>query len=647
MENYSMWNKWLKQNAEERMDANNLLFDRSRAEYHLSRYRFALDCIHGQDVLDIACGTGYGTKLLASRAKRVIGIDLNEKTIEYANQSYSGDNITYLVANAGKIPLDNSSIDAVVSFETIEHVSCDRTFLNEVKRVLRPGGKFILSTPNGYWENPFHLRGYNYSSFKNILSEYFKDIYVFNHNSNPVEPQNVKIERSTDSNCNMAECFLAVCRKEDIVRHSRIKQYYDDVEEVDVAILGSEEWVGCQYQNIVSKMPFTYLYVNDIKFENIIRYRPKLVLCHDETSIRDVRICIKKLKNLNIPILVIEHGIIEWRNTWVNPVNIENTTLFRPVISDKIAVLGNLHQRIITSWGSGDKCAKVGLPRLDPLILDKSRYLNKNIKTILVMTAKTAGFTDKERELTKKGIIDLKNEIGKISGTQLRYRLTQGLAEELDVPNELNSFYGELHDILRTVDAVVTTQSTVILEAMLLGIPTACLDYTNVPQYIRLAWNINCKEQILPVVDELLNPPKMKMEYQNYILHDVLECETPASPRLISLIGEMLYSTTKSSSKTTPISFTVDNEKIKSTTVQKIMEDGCALFSEGKLSESKQMFEKVLTMEPKNAEAINNIGVILSSMGDIKASKNKLMSAIEIDPDYRDAVRNLRKLLNY
>jgi hypothetical protein len=108
------------------------------------------------------------------------------------------------------------------------------------------------------------------------------------------------------------------------------------------------------------------------------------------------------------------------------------------------------------------------------------------------------------------------------------------------VPNELRDTTGDdLAAALGRVDAVVTTPSTAVLESMLQGVPVALLDYSNSPQYVPAAWTISAPQHLDEVLPELVRPPEPKRLFQDAVLHDALECRTPAAPRLAYLIAEM------------------------------------------------------------------------------------------------------------
>lgn len=212
---------WLYQNRSERMDPTVPIFDSGRAEFHLARYRFASSYVAGKEVLDIACGTGYGSRHLAEagRAANVTGIDICPEAIQYARSRHCLPNTGYLVGSVTAIPLPVESFDAVVSFETIEHVDEDVEAVAEYARVLRPGGLLICSTPNGWPLEiaPHHRKVFDRESFLRLLQPRFATIELFNQNSGTPFPYNhgqpAGIQPTTDGNHATAECFLAVCRK--------------------------------------------------------------------------------------------------------------------------------------------------------------------------------------------------------------------------------------------------------------------------------------------------------------------------------------------------------------------------------------------------------------------------------------------------
>ena len=133
---------------------------------HWHRYHFAAGFVGGRDVLDVACGEGYGSALLARAARRVTGADIAPALILHARSRYAGiANLDFCQADCATLPFPDASFDVVVTFETIEHIAAQEAFLDEIRRVVRPGGLVILSCPNKveYTDkrgvtNEFHIR---------------------------------------------------------------------------------------------------------------------------------------------------------------------------------------------------------------------------------------------------------------------------------------------------------------------------------------------------------------------------------------------------------------------------------------------------------------------------------------------------------
>ena len=153
---------------------------------HINRYNFAKYFIKANDIaLDAACGVGYGSYLLAEKASRVDAIDYNEEAIRYAEEHWRKDNIRYITGDLldEKAYPKRQKYDAIVSFETIEHLKGDNTFLKLISERLLPGGIFFVSAPNAnilkVEDNPWHERHYTPEEFLALVSKYFKDVYEF------------------------------------------------------------------------------------------------------------------------------------------------------------------------------------------------------------------------------------------------------------------------------------------------------------------------------------------------------------------------------------------------------------------------------------------------------------------------------------
>lgn len=145
-------------------------------ELHLERYEFAASHMKPGRVLDIACGVGYGTQLLARRAPAgisAVGVDLAEDAIAYARRRYADDGIRYVAADAMHFS-DPDGFDTIVSLETIEHLPDPSGFVAHLARLLRPGGILIGSVPTtpSVDANPHHLHDFSERSFRRLFQEH-------------------------------------------------------------------------------------------------------------------------------------------------------------------------------------------------------------------------------------------------------------------------------------------------------------------------------------------------------------------------------------------------------------------------------------------------------------------------------------------
>jgi len=137
------------------------------AHEHWHRYAFARPLCAGRRALDVSCGEGYGSALLAGVAASVTGVDIAAEAVAHASGAYAGRaNLRFVQGSAAALPLADASVDVAVSFETIEHLpAADQPrMLAELARVLDPGGLLVLSAPNPVeysqarnHRNPFHL----------------------------------------------------------------------------------------------------------------------------------------------------------------------------------------------------------------------------------------------------------------------------------------------------------------------------------------------------------------------------------------------------------------------------------------------------------------------------------------------------------
>jgi 2-polyprenyl-3-methyl-5-hydroxy-6-metoxy-1,4-benzoquinol methylase len=154
---------------------------------HLHRYAIAMELVQNKKVLDIACGEGYGSSLLAQNATHVTGVDINDDIVKQAATKYKKQHLEFFTGTVENIPASDKQFEVVVSFETLEHIADHTKMMAEIKRVLKHDGLLIISTPDkkNYTDktgrnNPFHVKELYEEEFKTLLHQYFKNVQVLN-----------------------------------------------------------------------------------------------------------------------------------------------------------------------------------------------------------------------------------------------------------------------------------------------------------------------------------------------------------------------------------------------------------------------------------------------------------------------------------
>ena len=142
---------------------------------HEAAYEFALEHVHGR-VLEVGCGEGYGTALLARAAETIVGIDYDALTVVHAARAYPG--VPFVRANLAALPVFDRAVDVVATLQVIEHVWNHPEFVRECRRVLRPDGRLLVTTPNRLTFspgldapiNPFHTVEFTAADLDQLLS---------------------------------------------------------------------------------------------------------------------------------------------------------------------------------------------------------------------------------------------------------------------------------------------------------------------------------------------------------------------------------------------------------------------------------------------------------------------------------------------
>jgi SAM-dependent methyltransferase len=156
--------------------------DRHRFAYETAAERLG----SSDDVLDVGCGEGYGAPILLERAKGYVGIDLSEAVVDEARRTFGSERARFSAFDGVRIPFDDGAVDAAVSFQVIEHVADVGAYLAEIRRVVKPAGWAIFTTPNrllrlGSGESPwnrFHLREYDPRGLTDALAAVFPSVQL-------------------------------------------------------------------------------------------------------------------------------------------------------------------------------------------------------------------------------------------------------------------------------------------------------------------------------------------------------------------------------------------------------------------------------------------------------------------------------------
>lgn len=149
---------------------------------HAASYRFVEPLCTGKKVIDLGCGSGYGAARIAKVAAQTEAVDISGEAIAFARARYSTANLCYSQISAnGPLPFDDGTFDVALSFQVIEHVEDETSYLREAWRVLKPGGTFVVITPDRRhrllpgqkpW-NRWHLREYSAGDLTRVVKNVF------------------------------------------------------------------------------------------------------------------------------------------------------------------------------------------------------------------------------------------------------------------------------------------------------------------------------------------------------------------------------------------------------------------------------------------------------------------------------------------
>ncbi|MBW4057275.1 MAG: class I SAM-dependent methyltransferase, partial [Proteobacteria bacterium] len=154
---------------------------------HRSDYERAQRLVSSKVVLDLGCNCGYGTNLLSQSCNSIIGVDVSPTAIETAKSKYRRNDLSFKIVDGITLPFETDTFDVVTSFQVIEHLTDYNVYFSEVRRVLKPDGLLLLTTPNAAirvkpgakpW-NRFHVHEFRGDELAKFLRGYFPLVEVF------------------------------------------------------------------------------------------------------------------------------------------------------------------------------------------------------------------------------------------------------------------------------------------------------------------------------------------------------------------------------------------------------------------------------------------------------------------------------------
>ncbi|MCZ6634532.1 MAG: methyltransferase domain-containing protein, partial [bacterium] len=185
--------------------------------HHAKRYVFARQFCAGKQVVDLGAGTGYGTRMLGRDAKCVVGLDLCAEAQQFAQKMFGKENVRRLASDVRSVGLQDDQFDVAVCFEAIEHIVEHEALLHEVRRLLRPDGIFVVSTPNKKIydlpqnANPYHVGMLELDDFRDLLSPHFGDVVVYGQKRAEQGKPYYEAFDFRDGASDGDEVFVAVC----------------------------------------------------------------------------------------------------------------------------------------------------------------------------------------------------------------------------------------------------------------------------------------------------------------------------------------------------------------------------------------------------------------------------------------------------
>ena len=327
---------------------------------HMHRYAVVQGLVQDKVILDIACGEGYGSALLAKSAQSVVGVDIAQEAIDHARELYRASNLKFVQGSATQLEFADASFDVVVSFETIEHLAEQEQMLKELSRVLRPDGILIMSSPNRpiYSEesgelNEFHVKELDFQEFDDLLGQQFKSIRYYGQRIqmgsiiHSITQVSTDLKAWTDTGQAISQTippvrdpiyFVAICskNKDTVLPNIDTSAMYPDTIDLVKHYIGFAAWaknsaheierlqgIIVDLQNQHTSFSKKVNHTSDIRHQKAVKLM-KTIEVHDQESQRtklELRSNDLKIKDLQAQLYERDQEIIALLNTRVQESN--------------------------------------------------------------------------------------------------------------------------------------------------------------------------------------------------------------------------------------------------------------------------------------------------------------------------------------
>ncbi len=531
------------------------------ATARLRRYALARECVRpGMEVLEVGSGRGCGAAILrVDLSVRFTGVDRDRAAVEYAQRHYAstGGGARFLAGGLERLSFaESESFDLVVSFDTLESMIDPEALLAELHRVLRPGGRLILSAANQWLDGqgrnhvPGHLHVLDFSQLTRLLGRGFRLEQVYRQNAGGewkraqedrferIEGQEPGASAQAD-----AEWWVVVAVREAVPAEptgvaspaSNLKVSSSLDRQLRVALLDEPERHRELFGQALDQLNAQRVDARNLSAEALVAAAPDVLLLSREWT-PEWRLAAAACGRAGIPVVYVMDGVLEWSYVWNNLSHIRpQGAMLQPLMADHLCAIGRHPARILATLGLGPRLHVVGLPRLDSY--PRTRRIEAGAAPrVLIATARTAGHDPEQQLMARRALRDLKAYFDTVPAIQPVWRIAADLAEDIGVRPDISDSFSAA---LEAASALITFPSTCVIEAMLKGVPVGQIEYRAVPLYVSAAWEIRSVEMIPSVVQELLHPPAEKIAWQNACLGDELEAGN-ATERLVAVIEQAI-----------------------------------------------------------------------------------------------------------